>query len=314
MATTSVRAIEIQFVRTGALTPVAKLEPVTVGGVVVQNATLHNEDEIVRKDVRIGDTVRIQRAGDVIPQVLEVIGEKRPKDTKPYRFPKHCPCHLQTPVVRDETATGEAGAVSRCTGEFACPYQRKEHLKHFVSRRAFDIDGLGEKQIEFFYEQGWVREPADIFRLERRNSEIRLEEQEGYGATSVGNLFRSIESRREIPLERFLYALGIRHVGETTARLLARAYGSWDAFKQACEKLVGGDADVREELDAIDQIGDTVIGGLASYFGEEHNRNIVQRLTEQVRILDAERPARHSAVAGKIVVFTGALEKMPRAG
>jgi DNA ligase (NAD+) len=311
-ATTIIRGIEIQVGRTGALTPVAKLEPVTVGGVVVQNATLHNEDEIARRDVRIGDTVRIQRAGDVIPQVLEVVLEKRPKQTKPYRFPKTCPCHLHTPVVRDETATGEAGAVSRCSGEFACPYQRIEHLKHFVSRRAFDIDGLGEKQIEFFYEQGWVREPADIFTLEQRNKEIRLEEQEGYGTTSVGNLFRAIESRREIALERFLYALGIRHVGETTARLLARAYGSWDALLRACEKLVAGDANVREELDAIDQIGDTVIQGLQSYFGEEHNRSIVERLTREVRILDAERPARHSPVAGKTVVFTGALEKMTR--
>jgi DNA ligase (NAD+) len=311
-ATTIVRAIEVQVGRTGALTPVAKLEPVTVGGVVVQNATLHNEDEISRKDVRIGDTVKIQRAGDVIPQVLEVVIEKRPKGAKPYRFPKECPCHLHTPVVRDETATGEAGAVSRCSGEFACPYQRVEHLKHFVSRRAFDIDGLGEKQIEFFYEQGWVQEPADIFTLERRNKEIRLEQQEGYGETSVGNLCRSIQSRREIPLERFLYALGIRHVGETTARVLARAYGSWDAFREICEKLVAGDADTREELDAIDQIGDTVIQGLQSYFAEEHNRGIVERLTGQVRILDAERPARHSAVAGKTVVFTGSLEKMTR--
>jgi len=311
-ATTIVKAIEIQVGRTGALTPVAKLEPVTVGGVVVQNATLHNEDEIARKDVRIGDTVTIQRAGDVIPQVLGVAPEKRPKDAKPYRFPKTCPCHLHTPVVRDETATGETGAVSRCSGEFACPYQRVEHLKHFVSRRAFDIDGLGEKQIELFYEQGWVREPADIFKLEARNSTIRIEQQEGFGETSVRNLFRAIEARREIPLERFLYALGIRHVGETTARVLARAYGSWDAFLQACEKLVAGDPDVREELDAIDQIGDTVIEGLQSYFGEEHNRGLVQRLTGEVRILDAERPARHSAVAGKTVVFTGALEKMTR--
>jgi DNA ligase (NAD+) len=311
-ATTVVKAIEIQVGRTGALTPVAKLEPVTVGGVVVQNATLHNEDEIFRKDVRIGDAVTIQRAGDVIPQVLGVVPEKRPKDAKPYRFPKKCPCHLHTPVVRDETATGEAGAVSRCSGEFACPYQRVEHLKHFVSRRAFDIDGLGEKQIELFFEQGWVREPADIFTLEARNKTIRLEEQEGFGETSVRNLFRAVESRREIPLERFLYALGIRHVGETTARLLARAYGSWDAFLQACQRLVDGDADVREELDAIDQIGDTVIEGLKSYFGEEHNRGIVERLTGEVRIIDAERPARHSAVAGKTVVFTGALEKMTR--
>ena len=157
-----------------------------------------------------------------------------------------------------------------------------------------------------------MREPADIFTLARRNAAIRLEEQEGFGATSVGNLLRAIEARREIPLERFLYALGIRHVGETTARVLARAYGSWEALLQACEKLATGDVDVREELDAIDQIGATVIDGLASYFAEEHNRGVVERLTAQVRILDAERPKRHSAVAGKTVVFTGALEKMTR--
>src|SRR5438067_12444473 len=197
-ATTIVRSIEIQVGRTGALTPVAKLVPVTVGGVVVQNATLHNEDEIARKDVRIGDTVQIQRAGDVIPQVLGVVLEKRPKGTQPYRFPKACPCPLHTPIVRDETATGEAGATSRCSGEFACPYQTIEHLKHFVSRRAFDIEGLGEKQIEFFFEQSWIKETADIFTLEARNAKLRLEEQEGFGKTSVRNLFHAIEVRREI--------------------------------------------------------------------------------------------------------------------
>ncbi len=311
-ATTIVRAIEIQVGRTGALTPVAKLEPVTVGGVVVSNATLHNQDEIARLDVRIGDTVTIQRAGDVIPQVLGVVGDKRPKGAKPYQFPKTCPCHLATPVMRDETATGETGAVSRCTGEFACPFQRVEHLKHFVSRRAFDIDGLGEKQIEFFYEQDFVKEPADIFTLEKRNRTIRLEEHEGFGETSVGNLFRSIEARREIGLERFIYALGIRHVGETTARVLARAYGSWKAFLDTCEKLAADDEEAREELDSIDQVGQTVIEALAAYFAEEHNRRIVKRLTDEVTILDAERPKRHSAVAGKTVVFTGSLEKMTR--
>jgi DNA ligase (NAD+) len=311
-ATTIVKAIEIQVGRTGALTPVAKLEPVTVGGVVVSNATLHNEDEIQRKDIRIGDTVTIQRAGDVIPQVLAVITDKRPKDAKPYAFPKTCPCDLRTPVMRDATATGQAGAVSRCTGDFACPYQRVEHLKHFVSRRAFDIDGLGEKQIEFFYEQEWVREPADIFTLEKRNKTIRLEEQEGFGELSVANLFRAIEARREISLERFIYALGIRHVGETTARVLARAYGSWEAFLDVCRRLAEGDAEACEEMDAIDQVGETVIEALAAYFGEEHNRRIVKRLTAEVRILDAERPKRDSAVAGKTVVFTGSLEKMTR--
>jgi len=311
-ATTIVRAIEIQVGRTGALTPVAKLEPVTVGGVVVSNATLHNQDEIARLDVRLGDTVTIQRAGDVIPQVLGVVSDKRPRGAKPYQFPKTCPCHLATPVMRDETATGETGAVSRCTGEFACPFQRVEHLKHFVSRRAFDIDGLGEKQIEFFYEQDFVKEPAEIFTLEKRNRTIRLAEHEGFGETSVGNLFRSIEARREIGLERFIYALGIRHVGETTARVLARAYGSWKAFLDTCEKLAAGDEEAREELDSIDHVGETVIEALAAYFAEEHNRRIVKRLTDEVTILDAERPKRHSAVAGKTVVFTGSLEKMTR--
>src|SRR5580692_10764800 len=224
-AMTVVRDIEIQVGRTGALTPVAKLEPVTVGGVVVQNATLHNAGEIARLDVRVGDTVRIQRAGDVIPQVLGVV-EERPRGPHPYGFPTHCPCPLKTEVVREKTATGEEGAVARCSGEFACPYQAVEHLKHFASRRAFDIDGLGDKQIELFYEQGWVKEPADIFTLEGRNRKIKLEEVEGFGETSVRNLFAAIAARREISLERFIYSLGIRHVGETTAVALARGYGS----------------------------------------------------------------------------------------
>jgi DNA ligase (NAD+) len=184
-ATTVVRDIEIQVGRTGFLTPVAKLEPVTVGGVVVQNATLHNAEEIARLDVRIGDTVTIQRAGDVIPQVLGVVEDKRPRGAKPYAFPKKCPCPLHTDVVREIIAGGAEGARLHCTGEFACPYQTIEHLKHFVSRRAFDIDGLGDKQIELFYEQGWVKEPADIFTLEGRNRKIKLEEVEGFGAQPV---------------------------------------------------------------------------------------------------------------------------------
>ena len=290
-ATTVVKAIEIQVGRTGALTPVAKLEPVTVGGVVVQNATLHNADEIERLDVRIGDTVTIQRAGDVIPQVLGVVAEKRPKNSKPYKFPKHCPCSLHTEVVRDTTATGEEGVVARCTGEFACPYQKIEHLRHFVSRRAFDIEGLGEKQIALFFEEGWVKEPADIFTLEARNAKIKLEEVEGFGELSVRNLFNAIAARREISLERFIYALGMRHVGETTARALARGYGSWTAFHDAALKVAAGDVETRAEMDNLDQIGDTVIESLAAYFGEAHNRGIVERLTGEVKILDAERPA-----------------------
>ncbi|HTV35173.1 MAG TPA: NAD-dependent DNA ligase LigA, partial [Xanthobacteraceae bacterium] len=320
-ATTIVKDIEIQVGRTGALTPVAKLEPVTVGGVVVQNATLHNADEIARLDVRVGDTVRIQRAGDVIPQVLGVVLEKRPRGAKPYEFPKKCPCPLKTDVVRETIAGGEEGARAHCTGEFACPFQQVEHLKHFVSRRAFDIDGLGEKQIEFFHEQGWINEPADIFTLRERNGKlvlresnkkIHLEEVEGFGDTSVRNLFNAIEARREMSLERFIYALGVRHVGETTAVALARGYGDWDAFHDACLKLAKGDAEAVEEMDALDQIGDTVIESLRDYFAEPHNRRRVERLAAQVRILDAEKPRADSAVAGKTVVFTGTLETMTR--
>src|SRR5579871_4698766 len=311
-AMTIVKDIEIQVGRTGALTPVAKLEPVTVGGVVVQNATLHNADEVARLDIRIGDTVTIQRAGDVIPQVLGVVEERRPRGAKRYQFPQTCPCHLHTPVAREQTATGEEGAVIRCTGEFACPYQAVEHLKHFVSRRAFDIDGLGEKQIELFYEQEWVKEPAEIFTLEARNDKIRLQEVEGFGATSVRNLFAAIAARREITLERFIYALGIRHVGETTATALARGYGTWKALHDACLRLTAGDEETKQEMDALDQIGDTVIESLRDYFGEAHNRARIERLAAQVHIGSAARPRTDSVVAGKTVVFTGSLEKMTR--
>ena len=230
-ATTVVKDIEIQVGRTGFLTPVAKLEPVTVGGVVVQNATLHNAGEIARLDVRKGDTVQIQRAGDVIPQVLGVVEDKRPRGTKAYEFPTKCPCPLHTDVVREVIAGGAEGARVHCTGEFACPYQAVGHLEHFVSRRAFDIDGLGEKQIELFYEKEWVKEPADIFTLEAAQQENPASKTSRASAkTSVRNLFGAIAARREISLERFIYALGIRHVGETTAVALARGYGSWDAF------------------------------------------------------------------------------------
>ncbi|HVX99550.1 MAG TPA: NAD-dependent DNA ligase LigA [Pseudorhodoplanes sp.] len=321
-ATTVLKDIEIQVGRTGALTPVGKLEPVGVGGVIVQNVTLHNEDyirgiggkgETLRegRDIRIGDTVVVQRAGDVIPQVVDVVIDKRPKSAKPYQFPKRCPCPLHTDIVREETATGEEGARARCTGEFACPFQKIQHLMLFVSRRAFDIEGLGEKQVELFFDKGWVREPADIFTLERKHRNELLKE-EGYGETSVRNLFQAIDRRRTISLDRFIYALGIRHVGETTALALARGYGSWDAFHEACLKVAKGDGEAIAEMDALDQIGGTVIESVKAYFGESHNRGIVERLTGQVTILDAERPKRDSAIAGKTVVFTGSLEKMTR--
>jgi len=321
-AITVVKGVLITVGRTGALTPTAQLEPVGVGGVIVQNVTLHNEDyikgiggggEVLRegRDIRIGDTVIIQRAGDVIPQVVDVVVDKRPKDAKPYHFPKKCPCPLKTDIVREETATGEEGARARCTGEFACPFQKIEHLKLFCSRRAFDIEGLGEKQIEFFFEKGWVREPADIFTLEKKHRADLLNE-EGYGETSVRNLFSAIEQRREISLDRFIYALGIRHVGETTALALARGYGSWKAFHDACLKVAKGDEETIAEMDALDQIGDTVIEAVRAYFGESHNKGIVERLTKEVEILDAERPKTDSKIAGKTVVFTGTLEKMTR--
>ena len=321
-AMTVLKDIELQVGRTGALTPVGKLDPVGVGGVIVQNVSLHNEDyikgigsdgESLRdgRDIRIGDTVVIQRAGDVIPQVVDVVIDKRPKSAKPYHFPKKCPCYLHTDLVREETATGEEGARTRCTGEFACPYQKVQHLMLFVSRRAFDIEGLGEKQIELFFEKEWVKEPADIFTLEKKHKRDLLE-LEGFGETSVRNLFNAIEARRTIALDRFIYALGIRQVGETTALALARGYGSWKAFHDAGLKVAKGDDDVIAEMDALDQIGDTVIRAVAAYFGESHNRGSVERLTKEVRILDAEKPKKDTAVAGKTVVFTGALEKMTR--
>jgi DNA ligase (NAD+) len=322
-ATTVLKDIEIQVGRTGALTPVGKLEPIGVGGVIVQNVTLHNEDyikgiggkgEVLRegRDIRIGDTVIIQRAGDVIPQVVDVVMDKRPKGAKEYQFPKKCPCPLHTDIVREETATGEEGSRARCTGEFACPFQKIQHLMLFVSRRAFDIEGFGEKQIEYFFEQGWVKEPADIFTLQARNRTLKLEDIEGYGDTSVRNLFDAINERREIGLDRFIYALGIRHVGETTALALARGYGSWEAFHDACLKVAKGDEQAIAEMDDLDQIGDTVIQAVAAYFGESHNRGIVERLTKQVRIRDAEKPKKDSPIAGKTVVFTGSLEKFTR--
>ena len=321
-AMTVVKGVLITVGRTGTLTPTAQLEPVGVGGVVVSMATLHNEDyikgiggkgEVLRegRDIRVGDTVIVQRAGDVIPQIVDVVIDKRPKDAKPYQFPKKCPCPLHTDIVRETTSTGEEGARLRCSGEFACPYQKIEHLKLFCSRGAFDIEGLGEKQIELFFDKGWVREPADIFTLEKKHRNDLLAE-EGYGETSVRNLFNAVEQRREIVLDRFIYALGMRHVGETTARALARGYGSWKAFHDACLKIARGDAETMAEMDALDQIGDTVIESVKAYFGESHNRGIVERLVRQVKILDVERPKTDSKIVGKTVVFTGTLEKMTR--
>ncbi|EIM76190.1 NAD-dependent DNA ligase [Nitratireductor aquibiodomus RA22] len=315
-ATTILNGIDIQVGRTGALTPVARLEPVTVGGVVVTNATLHNAEEIERLGVMIGDTVTVQRAGDVIPQILGVIEEKRPADAQAFEFPSVCPCELKTPVVREGIGSGAEGVVRRCSGEFACPFQRVEHLRHFVSRRAFDIDGLGDKQIEFFFNDPDlpVKAPGDIFTLARRDADNlkKLKDKEGWGATSAANLFDAIEARRSIALERVIYALGIRHVGEQTAKTLARAYGSWQEFHDAVLAVANGDAQAREEMDALDDIGDAVIDSLAHYFGEAHNRELVEALAGEIDVQEAERPTTDSPVAGKTIVFTGALERMSR--
>lgn len=315
-AVTKLNAIEIQVGRTGALTPVAKLEPVTVGGVVVSNATLHNEDEIARKDIRVGDWVVVQRAGDVIPQIVEVLKDRREPGAEPFAFPKSCPCPLQTPAEREvNPKTGEVNAVTRCTGEFACPYQRKEHLKHFVARKAFDIEGLGEKQIEAFYEEGIVKEPADIFTLAARNASGAftppIAEREGWGEKSAANLFDAIEARRTIGLARFINALGIRHVGEETSRLLARTYGSWAAFHEAAIKA-GEEGEAREAMLGVDGLGDTAVDAIGRFFAEDHNLAALERLLAQVTVEDAEAVATDSPVAGKTVVFTGLLERFTR--
>ena len=315
-AMTVLNDIEIQVGRTGALTPVAKLDPVTVGGVVVTNATLHNADEIARLDVRIGDTVQIQRAGDVIPQVLGIVEDKRPNGAEPFVFPTVCPCELKTDIVQEETASGAQSVVRRCTGEFACPYQRREHLKLFVSRKAFDIDGLGDKQVDFFYDDPDfpVRTPADIFTLQRRNDEglKKLKDKEGFGEVSARNLFAAIEARRTIGLDRLIFSFGIRHVGEATARVLARAYGTFEAFHEAGLKIAAGDEAAREDMDALEDIGDAVVTAVARFFSEDHNLKLVEALVTELTIEAVEKPAETSPVSGKTIVFTGALEKMTR--
>jgi len=309
-ARTVLEAIDIQVGRTGALTPVARLTPVTVGGVVVTNATLHNADEIARLDARIGDTVILQRAGDVIPQIVSVVTDERPKGTQPFEFPHICPCDLATEVVRETTASGAETVVRRCSGEFACPFQKLAHLRHFVSRRAFDIEGLGEKQLVAFSERGWLNSPADIFRLHEHREELLATER--YAETSVRNLLAGIEARRPIALDRFIYGLGIRHIGETTATVMARGYGTVEAFLEAMDKVAARDPEAVEELDAMDQIGDAVIEAAAAYFAEAHNRAMVGDLKAQLQVQPAEQPKTDTAVAGKTVVFTGSLERLTR--
>lgn len=299
-AVTILKDIEIQVGRTGALTPVAKLEPVTVGGVVVSNATLHNEDKIARKDVRIGDYVRIQRAGDVIPQVIEPVLEKRPKTAVPFVFPDHCP------VCGSEAVREEGEVVRRCTGGLICGTQMVERLRHFVSRRAFDIDGLGSKHIKAFHEDGLVKAPADIFRLHEKRDAFR--NRDGWAEQSTDKLFAAIEDRRTIALDRFLFSLGIRHVGEVTARDLAKAYGTLDAIETLALSPDGQDA-----FSAVDGIGNVVAEALISFFHEPQNRAVVDALKEQLIIEDYLVDETGSTFANQTLVFTGSLEQVSRA-
>ncbi|HXG79526.1 MAG TPA: NAD-dependent DNA ligase LigA [Methyloceanibacter sp.] len=314
-ATTILRDIEIQVGRTGALTPVAKLEPVTVGGVVVQNATLHNEDEIARKDVRIGDTVIVQRAGDVIPQILGAVQEKRPKAAKRFVFPHVCPACGSRATREINPNTGKEDAVRRCSGGLICPAQRVERLKHFVSRNAFDIEGLGEKRIQELYDDKIIQSPPDIFTLAERDKQAaaKLAEREGWGEVSVRKLFNAIEARRRIRLDRFIYALGIRHVGETTARLLARHYGSAEAFLKAMRAAAKNrESEAFVELDNIEGIGPTVAAAIADFFAEPHNIEVVEALLREVTPEPLEAVDHASPISGKTVVFTGTLQRMTR--
>jgi DNA ligase (NAD+) len=282
---------------------------------VVSNATLHNEDEIARKDVRVGDTVRIQRAGDVIPQILEVLAEKRPHGAKPFVFPQDeegkfvCPVCGSAAVREIDEKTGVADVVRRCTGVLVCPAQAVERLKHFCSRNAMDIEGLGDKQIELFFSEGLIRMAADIFILAARDGAEgpRLSEREGFGELSARNLFAAIEARRTVPVNRFIYALGIRHIGETNARRLARHFGTFDALRAAARNAAS-----RAEIDAIDGVGPVVAEAVIDFFVEPHNEEALDRLLEQVTTTPMEAVAAGHPLAGKTVVFTGSLEKMTR--
>ena len=303
-ATTILRDIDIQVGRTGALTPVARLVPVTVGGVVVSNATLHNEDEIARKDIRIGDHVVLQRAGDVIPQIVEVVTDKRMADSQPYVFPDICP-------VCGHPAERPAGeAVRRCTGGFSCEAQQRERLKHFVSRQALDIDGLGTRQLDLFYDLGWIRQPADIFRLVDRQDEIVALER--MGEKSAANLAAAITQRTTPELERVIFALGIRQIGQATARLLAQRYGSVDRLMQAALNAQDTGHEDYAGFVAIDQIGDLMVQDIISFFSDQENQQIVTDLLQQIKPVAPDLPDQDSPVSGKTIVFTGTLSKLSR--
>ncbi len=327
-AETRLREIRIQVGRTGALTPVAELEPIQVGGVVVSRATLHNEDEIARKDIRVGDWVVVQRAGDVIPQIVEVIRKRRPRDSKPFVFPEECPA-CRSKAIREVDE-----AVRRCTGGLICPAQAVERLRHFVSRGAADIEGMGEKHIQAFWEDKLLRTPADIFRLHRHEKELAA--REGWGSQSVAKLIAAIEARRKMPLDRFIYALGIRQVGEQTAKLLARHYESLPKWRDAMIEIATAIREARkskpaegaevgenlalaesipayQDLDAIEGVGPSLANDIVAFFDEPHNRQVVADLERELEIEEYKAPRLGSSpVAGKTVVFTGTLETMGR--
>jgi DNA ligase (NAD+) len=307
-AETRVKSIFVQVGRTGALTPVAELEPVTVGGVVVARATLHNQDFIEAKDIRVGDTVIVQRAGDVIPQVVEVRLDRRPEGTEPYRFPDHCP------VCGSLAERPEGEAVRRCTGGLICPAQITERLRHFVGRDAFDIEGLGRRQVPQLLEAGLIRTPADLFRLATEDERLtKLAGLPGWGQKKTENLRRAIEARRKIPLDRLINALGIRFVGETNARLLARHYGNALSWRKAMEAAAAGDEAALAELDNIGGIGPAVAEAICEFFREAHNREVLADLLVQIEVESMPKGATDSPLAGKTIVFTGTLEHMTRA-
>ncbi|MFD0978559.1 NAD-dependent DNA ligase LigA [Tropicimonas aquimaris] len=340
LAWTRLEGIDIQVGRTGALSPVARLTPVTVGGVVVSNATLHNEDYIAGRDssgapiregrdIRVGDRVQVYRAGDVIPKIADVDISARPDGSVPYEFPTHCP------ICGSEAIREEGDSVRRCSGGMICAAQLVEKLKHFVSRAAFDIEGLGAKQVEQFHADGWIVEPADIFTLQERygSGMQQLKNREGWGEKSATNLFAAIEERRRIPLNRFLFALGIRHLGEVAAKTLARHFGSWETLRDtvvraseepAAEAVEAMDTKARRaslaespawsELISVDGIGDALVQALVAAMRQPAERAVIDRLVAQLEIEDVAAPATaDSPVAGKTVVFTGTLEKMTRA-
>ncbi|MFC3126387.1 NAD-dependent DNA ligase LigA [Pseudoroseomonas globiformis] len=311
-AQTVLQDIQIQVGRTGALTPRAVMQPVNVGGVMVQHATLHNEDEIARKDVRVGDTVVLQRAGDVIPQIVSVVLDKRPHNSAPFEFPTRCP------ACGSHATRPEGEVVRRCTGGLICPAQTVERLKHFVSRNAMDIEGLGEENILKLHEEGLVGSPADIFRLHRHADRMRQWEGWGKGAKAgatkkVSNLLAAIDDRRKVPLERFIFALGIRRIGAQNAKLLARHYHSLGHWRDRMLAATTVGSEAREELGSIQGIGPAIATELAEFFAERRNRDALEDLTREVTPEEAaDFTGSDSAFAGKVVVFTGTLEQSSR--